>query len=41
MVDQAMGIEKKYCLSDAVWIRVKPLLPATRNRVKGGRPPDG
>ena len=39
MVDQAMGIETKYCLSDAVWIRVMPLLPAHRKRVKGGRPP--
>ena len=39
MVDQAMGIEKKYCLSEAVWIRVMPLLPAHRKRVKGGRPP--
>ncbi len=39
MVDQAMGIEKKYCLSDVVWTRVMPLLPAHRKRRKGGRPP--
>ncbi len=39
MVDQAMGIETKYCLSDAVWTRVMPLLPAHRKRLKGGRPP--
>ena len=38
MVDQAMGIETKYCLSDTVWTRVMPLLPRTR-RDKGGRPP--
>lgn len=39
MVDQVMGIETKYCLSDAVWTRVMPLLPAHRKRLKGGRPP--
>ena len=39
MVDQAMGIEKKYCLSDVVWTRVMALLPAHRKRRKGGRPP--
>ena len=39
MVDQAMGIETKYCLSYAVWTRVMPLLPAHRKRLKGGRPP--
>jgi putative transposase len=38
MVDQAMGIETRYCLSDAVWTRVMPLLPAHRKRLKGGRP---
>ncbi len=39
MVDQAMGIETKYCLPDAVWTRVMPLLPAHRRRLNGGRPP--
>lgn len=39
MVDQAMGIEAKYCLSDAVWERVMPLLPRHKKRAKGGRPP--
>ena len=39
MVDQAIGIETKYCLSDAVWTRVMPLLPAHRKRLEGGRPP--
>ena len=39
MVDQTMGIETKYCLSDAVWTRVMPLLPPHNRRLKGGRPP--
>ena len=39
MVDQTMGIEAKYCLPDAVWARVMPLLPRHKKRTKGGRPP--
>lgn len=39
MVDQTMGIEAKYCLSEAVWTRVQPLLPPHKKRRKGGRPP--
>ncbi len=39
MVDQAMGIEERYCLPDKVWARVEPLLPPHKRRRKGGRPP--
>jgi len=39
MVDQTMGIEAKYCLPEAVWKRVAPLLPLHKKRSKGGRPP--
>jgi transposase len=39
MVDQVMGIEAKYCVSDTVWRRIQPLLPPHKKRSKGGRPP--
>ena len=39
MVDEAMGIEEKYCLSQQEWERIEPLLPRQKKRPKGGRPP--
>lgn len=39
MVDEVMGIEEKYCLSQQEWERIEPLLPRRKKRPKGGRPP--
>jgi putative transposase len=39
MVDEVMGIESKYCLSDQEWERIEPLLPRRKKHPKGGRPP--
>ncbi len=41
MVDEVMGIEAKYCLSEQEWERIEPLLPREKKRPKGGRPPMG
>jgi transposase len=41
MVDETMGIEEKFCLSEQEWERIEPLLPRQKKRPKGGRPPMG
>ena len=39
MVASGFGIDEKYCLSDADWDHIKPLLPKHKRRKLGGRPP--
>ena len=39
MVDETMGIEERYCFTDAQWQRIEPLLPRRKRKPKGGRPP--
>ena len=39
MVESGFGIDEKFCLSDADWDHIKPLLPRHKRRKLGGRPP--
>ena len=38
MVDSAMGIDGRFCLSDADWERIKALLPRPKRKKVQGRP---
>ena len=38
MVDSALGIDRRFCLSDEQWERIKKLLPRPKRKKVRGRP---